>query len=137
MGSLTEERMIALIGNNEKIILSNSNEKYVITTEDKLHLAFNDFIVGRKDVSRIFSSLSILLAFLIPILTSSFNDIAFLSADTIKGLFICISMVSFVVMCYSIILGIKNRKKRSFNCFMSKVADKFESLNCKDNFSVK
>ena len=133
MENLAKEKMTALIDSSEKIILSNSNVKYVITTEDKLHLAFNDAVAERKEISRIFSSLSILLAFLIPILTSSFNDIGFLSADTLKGLFIAIVLISFGVMCYNIFLAIKNRKNYRFENFVTKVADKSESLNCDNN----
>ena len=117
MENLAKEKMTALVDSSEKIILSNSNVKYVITTEDKLHLAFNDAVAERKEISRIFSSLSILLAFLIPILTSSFNDIGFLSADTLKGLFIAIVLISFGVMCYNIFLAIKNRKNYRFEIF--------------------
>ena len=126
MAKKTNDKLTAIVGSSQKIIVSNSNEKYVVTTEDKLHLAYNEAVAERKYVQRIFTFFSIMLAFLIPVLTTRFEDILFFSGETICGFFLAIVFVCVIIIIYNAILAFKNRKDYSFDFFVKKVADKTE-----------
>ncbi len=124
-----KKKVLIPIDGENHVLLSNSEMKYVKTTEDKLHLAFNEAVRENKIFNRIFSCLTILLAFLIPCLTTSFNDLSFVSGDVLKGIFWGVIIVIGLMLIYNIFSAIKNRKNYSFDNFIKKVADKIQVIN--------
>ena len=126
MSKKTNDKLTAIVESSQKIIISNSNEKYVVTTEDKLHLAYNEAVAERKYVQRIITFLSTMLAFLIPVLTTKFNDVLFFSGEMLSGVFWAIVIGCFVGIIYNGILAFQNRKDYKFESFVKKVADKTE-----------
>ncbi len=126
MSKKTNDKLTAIVESSQKIIISNSNEKYVVTTEDKLHLAYNQAVAERRCVQRIITFLSIMLAFLIPVLTTKFDDGLFFSGEMLTGIFWAIVVVCIIAITYNMIFAIRNRGDYKFESFVKKVADRTE-----------
>ena len=127
----TNQPIKSIIEDSKKIILSNSEQKFIMTTEDKLHLAFNESLSEHKYISRIFNGISIFLAFLIPLLTSTFNDFPGLSSDVLKGIFIAVCVISAIYIIFNIVQAVIHRKDYKFGNFVNRIADKESFLNDK------
>ena len=127
----TNQPIKSIIDDSKQIVLSNSEQKFIMTTEDKLHLAFNESLSEHKYIARILNWVSIFLAFLIPLFTSTFNEFLGLSSDILKGIFIAVCIVSLIFIIYNAVQAISHRKDYKFASFVKKIADKESLLNDK------
>lgn len=115
--------------NTEKILLSNSKEEYVSTPVDKLHLAYKECLEEHKYVAKIEKWGGILLAFLIPLFTSTFNDMGVISGEFIKGVFVAICCFSVIFIIYNFVLAIIHRDDYKFKSFVKRIADAEHKMN--------
>ena len=117
---LTEEIM-PIIGNSIVSVSKNVEQNCIITTEDKLHLIFDEYNNAKKQSSNALAWLGILITLIIADFTCSFRSIWFLDDATVRAVFYLSTFIVFCLFFRSGITYLKNKKKLSFSYFISKI----------------
>ncbi|MCI5166112.1 MAG: hypothetical protein D3903_08440 [Candidatus Electrothrix sp. GM3_4] len=81
----------------------NVSQSVIVTTEDKLRLSLGSYLKNVKLQSEWIAPLSLLIAILATLVTSTFNDFI-LSKDTWKGIFIIAGTGATIWLIYALLL---------------------------------
>jgi len=92
-------------------VCSNTKTDFIEITGDKLEIILMKYLKDLKDSSGWLTPLSLFLAILIALLTSSFKDFLTISKDIWLAVFYLSLFISFVWLLYKVYLNIKNKKK--------------------------
>lgn len=108
----------------DSTIATNVEQKYIVTTYDKIKLILIDWEKSKKVATEWWTYLGMTLSFLTPIFTADFKDFLGLSADFLKSLFIILSLVFGILTVVAIFRRILNRKEISIDSCVSKIINK-------------
>lgn len=108
----------------DSTIATNVEQKYIVTTYDKIKLILIDWEKSKKVATEWWTYLGMTLSFLTPIFTAEFKDFLGLSADFLKSLFIILSLVFGILTVVAIFRRILNRKEISIDSCVSKIINK-------------
>ena len=115
------EEIKPIIGNPIVSVSKNVEQNCIITTEDKLHLIFDEYDNAQEQSSNALAWLGIFITLIIADFTCSFHSIWFLDDATVRAVFYLSTVIAFCLFIRSGIAYLKNRKKLSFDYFISKI----------------
>lgn len=110
-----------VIGNPIVSVSKNIEQNCIITTEDKLHIIFDEYNSAKKASSDALGWLGIFVALLIADFTCSFHDVLFMDSATVRAMFYLATLFFFIRSIQSGINYLKNREKLSFDSFIGKI----------------
>ena len=97
--------------NKNSTVTTNTEQKYIITTYDKVKLALIEYESNKKYATSWWTYLGMTISFLLPYCTAEFRPIWIFSAELIQASFILISLIFGAITIYSAIKRVKNHKK--------------------------
>ena len=110
-----------LINREDVSISANIEEKYIVTTEDKIKLLYIEYNEAKKYSGIFLSVVGIFITIIISLLTCNFHDVSFMHSGTIKGVFIVAAVFGFVACIISAIQWYKNRERLKYTYFIGKI----------------
>ena len=102
-------------------VCANIQEEAIVTTEDKIKIAFTEYNAVHKYSGEFFTFLGIFISILLSITTSNFKSVLGLSAETVEAIFVLSLIISFAICVVSAIKWIRHRKQLSFAYFISQL----------------
>ena len=120
-GKNSKAKIQSLIGRDDVSIVTNIEENYILTTEDKIRILYNDYKEVRKYPSEFWTFLGIFIALLTSVLTCDFKSVLGLSEAVIESAYVLASALTFFLTIKSAAQWIMNRKKMSFEYFINQV----------------
>ena len=117
------KKQIQTVINREDVsVNANIEENYIFTTEDKIHILYEEYNKVRKSIGDFWTCFGILISLIATLVTCDFNK-TILGIDplTIRAGFIIVSILLFGLSIYYLIGWIKNRKKITFDFFITKI----------------
>lgn len=91
-------------------ITTNVEQKYIITTSDKIKLILIDWEKRKKVATEWWSYLGMALSFIIPLFTADFKDFLGFSAEALKALFVFLSAIFSIMTFVALVRRIWNHK---------------------------
>lgn len=101
--------------NKQSTITTNVEQKYIVTTKDKLKLTLIDWEKSKKMASEWWTYLGMALSFIIPLFTADFQAFWIFSAEILRALFVIMSAIFGVITVIAVIRRIINRRKISID----------------------
>ena len=108
----------------DSTIATNVDQKYIITTYDKIKLVLIDWGKSKKVATEWWTYLGMTLSFLTTIFTADFKDFLGLSADFLRSLFIVLSLGFGILTVVAVFRRIHNRKEISIDSCVNKIINK-------------
>lgn len=108
----------------DSTIATNVEQKYIVTTYDKIKLILIDWEKSKKVATEWWTYLGMTLSFLTPIFTADFKDFLGLSAEFLRSLFIILSLGFGILTVVAVFRRILNRKEISIDSCVSKIINK-------------
>ena len=87
----------------------NFDQNLVIITEDRLHLCLRNHLERVESKKAWIAPVSLFVAFITTLCTTSFKDTIGLPASTLQALFVLLAIVSFIWSICAIIAAFKNK----------------------------
>ena len=117
-----KKQIQTVIDRNNVLLNANIEESYIFTTEDKIHILYEEYNKARKSIGDFWTCFGVFISLITTLLTCEFNKVILgLEPSTIKAIFIVSSLVFLVLSIIFVIKWIINRKKITFDFFISKI----------------
>lgn len=111
-----------VIDRNDVSVNANIEENYIFTTEDKIHILYEEYNKARKSICDFWTCVGIFISLLASLVTCDFSKTIFgIDPSTIRAMFILSAIATLVMSVYYLVGWIKNKKKTSFDFFISKI----------------
>lgn len=107
--------------NKNSTITANIEQEYIVTTYDKVKLILIEYEENKKLATSWWTYLGMMLSFLFPLFTAEFQPFWFFSADTIKTIFVLMSVFFGIVTLIAIDKRIKNSEKITIEYCVDKI----------------
>ena len=117
----------ALIENDEASISANIEEQYVITTEDKIRILYDEYNKAVKESGNVLAWLGILLSLIITDVTCTFKNVWIFKDYHIQSFFYISTLVCGFLFLWSLGAYLKNRTKLTFSFFIQKIKGNSET----------
>lgn len=126
-----KDQIRTVIGNPIVSVSANVEEKYIITTEDKVKILYNEYNSAKTLSSNTLSWFGIFIALLIADFTCDFKSFWIFDSSTIKAIFYISTVVFLGLSIKSAIIYIRNKDKLSFKFFLNEITG--NSTECQNN----
>lgn len=116
-----KEKIRALIENKDISITANIEEKYVVTTEDKIRILYDKYNTSVRVSSNTLAWLGIFITILITDFTCSFKQIWIIPSEIVAGFFYVSTVFLGVATIRSIYVWSKKKKDLEFAFFLNQL----------------
>ena len=117
----TREKIQTLINSANVSVVTNIDENYIVTTEDKIQILYHDYNQARKYTGEFWTFFGLFVTLFISVLTCEFKPCLGLTESVVHAIFILATIVAFLFCVYAGIKWACNRKKLSFKYFISQI----------------
>lgn len=115
------EEIRSVLTNPVVSISANVEEKYIVTTEDKVRILYDEYNSIRKITSDALGWLGVFITLLITDITCSFKSFWFLSANMVQAMFYWGTIITLFLFGKSEYTRIKNNNKLKFEFFIDRI----------------
>ena len=116
-----EEILHLINGLGDNSIATNVQTTYIVTTEDKIRILYDEYNDVRKKADTMYGWFGILVALLIADLTCDFKDVIFINKYIVAAMFYLSTILCCAFFFYSLYQWHKNKKKLEFEFFINKL----------------
>ncbi len=114
-------RIQALLERPDVSVTANIEENYIITTEDKIRILYNEYNEARKYSGEFWTFLGLFVALLTTILTCEFKSILGVSEFVFEAIFILATAIALVLTIWAGIQWGINHQKLTFDHFINQI----------------
>ena len=110
-------------------VSKNVEQNCIITTEDKVHIIFDEYNNVKKSSSDALNWLGIFIALLVADFTCTFRPVWVFDASTIRAMFYIATLFFLFRVIKSGIIYLRNKEKLSFEFFLNKIKGEKDNPN--------
>lgn len=120
-GRNSKAKIQSFISRDDVSIVANIEENYILTTEDKIKILYSDYKEAGKYSGEFWTFLGLFIALLTTVLTCEFKSVFGLSESVIESAYVLATAITFLLTIKAVVQWIANRKKMSFEYFISQL----------------